>query len=469
MINENILQLIANAKETNAESLNLSGQNLTEIPKEIFELRNLKNLSLKENQIMEIPKEIKNLAELTLLSIGQNQLKDLPAEFFELKNLENLSLKKNKLKVISNRFGSFKKLQTLSLIGNEIEIIEEGFCDMWLLKNLYLRSNNLKRLPEKFGNLIGLRNLTLDNNPIEYPDPIIIKSGLMRIMLFFLVNEKSKNNISGFSFRVPEEMKTAVKQYLIYFQEYVEKTKGKHIEFEIRSTEDGVMIETSKDDGLQEINTYFNEYLGFVKNNIDDIVPNFEIPLTETKREVLALELKQQVFHFKQQLELKNFQVKFLENQVSEYYNLLSLQNARPIPIYVNAITSSSAQSVSESNASLQNENIVEMRLEFPDLQKKLLGLKIDDETPEDLKRELEVIDTELLNIDMEELESVDKKPFKRIKRLFEQMTNEESSLNEAIKKSKHLKENLQGLGKSYNKFAQWLALPVIPNIFLEI
>lgn len=464
---EEVYKLIKEAKDTQSDTLSLAGQELTSIPSEVFELVNLRTLRLNRNKLTSIPKEIGNLKNLVSLTLSANEIEEIPDELFDLENLETLSLKKNKIKEIPENIRKLKKLVNLSAPENQIENIADGLGELSSLKYLYIRKNKIRRLPKTFGKLINLKNINLDGNPIEYPDIKIVKAGLMRIMLFFLIDEQSKNNFSGFEFKVPQEMTTAVKQYLIYFQEYVQKTKGKKIVFEVRSTDEGVLIETSNSDNLNEINSYFNEYLSFVKSNIDDLQPKFEVPVTDPKKELVVLELKQQVVHLKQQIEFKNFQVKYLENQVSDYFNLLTLQNSRPLPIYINALSNSNSHS--ESNSTATADVAIDISVELPNLQQGIFELKNNDELPEDIKKEIITIDDELLDIEPEDAENTDKKPFKRIKRIFDQLSDEKSTFNETVKKSKKLKDSLQKLGKSYNKFAQWLALPVIPDLLLEI
>ena len=109
------------------------------------------------------------------------------------------------------------------------------------------------------------------------------------------------------------------------------------------------------------------------------------------------------------------------------------------------------------------------MSIELPSIQKEIFELKGNEELPEEIKREIQTIDDELMDVDPEDAENTNKKPFKRIKRIFDELTDDDSTFNETVKKSKKLKESLQKLGKSYNKFAQWLALPVIPDLLLEI
>ncbi|WP_212662763.1 hypothetical protein [Acaryochloris marina] len=57
-------QRIAEAKRTAASVLNLSNLKLTEVPKKLGQLANLKELYLSQNQLTEVPKELGQLANL---------------------------------------------------------------------------------------------------------------------------------------------------------------------------------------------------------------------------------------------------------------------------------------------------------------------------------------------------------------------------------------------------------------------
>ena len=83
----------------NLQELDLSYNQLKEIPKEIFTLTNLQKLGLSNNQLTEVPKEIFTLTNLQVLNLYNNQLTELPKEIGNLTNLQILYLYNNKLKI----------------------------------------------------------------------------------------------------------------------------------------------------------------------------------------------------------------------------------------------------------------------------------------------------------------------------------------------------------------------------------
>jgi Leucine-rich repeat (LRR) protein len=466
---ENLLDLIRNVRENSLETLDYSGKAITEIPLEVFELTNLKLLRLRSNKISSIPKEINKLINLVELNLIDNALETIPIELYQLENLEVLFLGKNQISSFPSGVSNLTNLRVLNLRDNQIVNLPEDVGQLENLRTLFLKNNSIKVLPKTFGGLLNLKDFFIDGNPIEYPPKKIISAGLMRIMIFFLIDETTNKTHSGFSFKIPKEMRIAVKQYLTYFTEYVEVSKGKKIKFEVKSTEDGVSVEVEESDSIEELNGYFNEYLGFVKNNIDDLAPKIEVVIDDHRKDLFVLELKTQVQHFKQQVEFKNFQLKYLETQLENVQNLLLAQSSRSIPIYVNALSSSNSKS--ESLAEQNTSVVTEIKIELPKLQNEILNLKtnLPIDASQNLKEEMTIIDNELLSNEVLDIEDIDKKPLKRINRLFDQLSDKNSELSALAEKSIKFKESIQGVGKSYNKIAQLLGLPNIPNVLLEI
>ena len=156
--------------------LSLEELGLTELPKEIGELKNLLALYLANNQLSELPKEIGELKNLLALYLANNQLSKLPKEIGELKNLLELYLPNNQLSEYPKEIGELKNLQLLSLDNNQLSKLPKEIGELENLKWLYLANNQLSELPKEIGELKNLQVLSLDNNPkLNIPQEIVGK------------------------------------------------------------------------------------------------------------------------------------------------------------------------------------------------------------------------------------------------------------------------------------------------------
>jgi len=97
MTDEELLQMIEEAKESGATTLDLSLQKLTFLPPEIYQLKNLKRLYLQGNSLTSLPPEISQLTNLQELVINDNRLRVLPPELGQMTNLKFLYLPGNRL------------------------------------------------------------------------------------------------------------------------------------------------------------------------------------------------------------------------------------------------------------------------------------------------------------------------------------------------------------------------------------
>jgi len=83
-------------KFTKLERLNLSGNQLTELPKGLEKLTQLRSLHLGSNKLTDV-KDLEKLTQLTTLSLNANKLTDVPKELAKLTQLRKLELHNNKL------------------------------------------------------------------------------------------------------------------------------------------------------------------------------------------------------------------------------------------------------------------------------------------------------------------------------------------------------------------------------------
>ena len=111
----NILGVDYNINDT--VRLDLSAENLIEIPEGVFELINLKELGLDYNELIEIPLNINKLVKLTTLRLGNNKLTTIP-DIRSLVKLNYLDLNHNELTSIPCELCEMKKLRYVNLGNN---------------------------------------------------------------------------------------------------------------------------------------------------------------------------------------------------------------------------------------------------------------------------------------------------------------------------------------------------------------
>ena len=205
MTQEELLVLIEQAAAEGWAELDLSGQELTELPPEIGKLAQLETLRLgkweNDKRVLEV------VGDRVLPATTGNQLTDLPAEFAKLRNLRTLDLSGNpwgrlpaclaqlsqlkKLIVIRADLTAFPdvsaslaKLQQLYLSYNQIGEIPEALAQLQNLQQLYLNSNQIGEIPEALAQLQNLQQLYLSYNQIgEIPEALAQLQNLQQLDL----------------------------------------------------------------------------------------------------------------------------------------------------------------------------------------------------------------------------------------------------------------------------------------------
>ena len=149
LFNIGILKRKLKLKETEYEILHMKVlpagyKGLTEIPKEIFYLKNVENIDLSCNHVVDIPKD-----------------------FSKLQKLKHLDLSNNFITDVSNLCG-LKKLKYLHLHDNLIVTLPRELSYLLDLTSLFLYENKINSVPKELSNLINLQYLYLNNNKLKY-------------------------------------------------------------------------------------------------------------------------------------------------------------------------------------------------------------------------------------------------------------------------------------------------------------
>jgi internalin A len=153
--------------------INLSSQNLTEVPQHLIQLSNLQTVTLIDNQLTELPAEIGQLTGLRILVLNENQLTGLPAEIGQLTGLRTLWLDGNRLTGLPAEIGQLTGLRTLWLDGNRLTGLPAEIGQLTGLRTLWLDGNRLTGLPSEIGQLTRLRTVMLSGNQLTGLPPEI--------------------------------------------------------------------------------------------------------------------------------------------------------------------------------------------------------------------------------------------------------------------------------------------------------
>ena len=199
MTKEKVLQIIEEAAKNNSTYLDLSGNQLEQMPSEIEKLERLKYLDLSNNRLFKLSPEITKLQNLTLLDLSNNQFTELPIEITKLHNLTELDMSRNALLFLPPEIAELNNLEQLNLSSNDFRHLSLEITELRNLKQLDLSGNFLTRLPPEIAKLKNLTQLNLSQNeltqlPLEifklpldvkceldYSDSIILKDNPLEI------------------------------------------------------------------------------------------------------------------------------------------------------------------------------------------------------------------------------------------------------------------------------------------------
>lgn len=146
-------------------------------------------LDLTHEEIQNIPEEIFKYKELRQLFLGSNRISKFPLGLFEsLTSITSLNLSYNKIEFIPKEISLLKNLTSFIADHNNISIIEaNGISNCTELCKLDLRFNQIKELSLSNPKL---EKIYLEGNPIQYKS-ILLQKSFVSIIMF---NEICKNN-----------------------------------------------------------------------------------------------------------------------------------------------------------------------------------------------------------------------------------------------------------------------------------
>jgi Leucine-rich repeat (LRR) protein len=126
---------------------------LTSLPAQIGELKNLTQIDLRSNQLKELPSQIGGLENLTDLNLGYNQITSLPSQISNLKNLKILRLSANQFSIteLNKSLALLPQLEELNLGDLGLTTLPTAVVGFTKLRKLYLKNyDEDKKNPNKF-------------------------------------------------------------------------------------------------------------------------------------------------------------------------------------------------------------------------------------------------------------------------------------------------------------------------------
>ncbi|OQD82779.1 hypothetical protein PENANT_c020G05460 [Penicillium antarcticum] len=174
------------------DSLDLRGNNLTNLSEALVGLSSLRTLDVSENKLTSLPFELLSKLPLKTINAQKNKLEGtlVPASVDRFETLQSLNIANNVVVVFAasdtldlpnlhtlligvNRIthlpciSTWQSLLTLSAEENKISELPQGFAELKNIKKADFTGNDLSRLDEKMGYMDSLTSFRVANNPFR--------------------------------------------------------------------------------------------------------------------------------------------------------------------------------------------------------------------------------------------------------------------------------------------------------------
>ncbi len=148
------------------EVLNLSGNQLSSLPNDLWRLHKMQIIFCSDNLFTELPAVLGACPSLTMIGFKANQIKSVPNESLPA-SLRWLVLTDNQITELPASIGHCVHLQKLMLAGNQLTRLPVALANCQNLALIRLAANRLPALPEVLFALPRLSWLAIGGNPFN--------------------------------------------------------------------------------------------------------------------------------------------------------------------------------------------------------------------------------------------------------------------------------------------------------------
>ena len=189
------LELLRSGALTGTRRLDLNGAGLTHLPPELYGLADtLEVLNLSDNQLTNLPHDLPRLRQLKVIFCSGNPFTQLPEVLGDCPALEMvgfkacrlqhvpaaalpptlrwLTLTDNAIESLPAELGQRPALQKLMLAGNRLSALPETLAGAQQLELIRLSANRFTALPEWLAELPALAWLALSGNPLGWTSQV---------------------------------------------------------------------------------------------------------------------------------------------------------------------------------------------------------------------------------------------------------------------------------------------------------